>query len=555
MSNPPTPGPRRRSALLPVALQAGLLATLAGMAGAQPAGAPPSAASAPTTDTAARLQVVGFQVEGNTLLPAARIDAALAPYTGARSAAELQAAAAALQALYAQAGYGGVVAFVPPQQPADGVVRIRVVEGRLARVTLEGQQQFSADNVRAALPALVPGGTPRLQALDTQIGMSNENPAKQLQVLLQPGAAPGETDARIVVSEQPLQRWTATLDNRGNRRTGHLRAGLGWQHANLSDRDDVLTINAQTAPDKPSAVKVLSGSYRLPLYAHHAFIDAYAAWSDVDGGTTTTVVGPLSFAGRGRLAGVRATQLLPRWGDADQRLALGLDYRAYLNTCRIAGLPDGACGPAGESVSVQPVSVEYSVQRGGALAYGVAIGLHHNLQLGGGRADSSRFEAVRQGAQPRFTALRSTFHLVGSPAEGWNLQLRAAGQFTNHAMVPGEQFGIGGAASVRGYREREVAGDRGLQGALELLGPELLTGRADATVRALGFFDAGWVGNRRGLPCEEGRDECSLQAWGLGLRAALGRWQGTLHVAQALKAAPQTDRHDLRAHVAVSTSF
>lgn len=551
MSNPLTPRPRRRCTVLPTALQAGLLAVLAGVAAAQTAEPPQAAASAP----APRLQVSGFRVEGNTLLPAGRIDAALAPFTGPRSAAELQAAAAAVQALYAQAGYGGVVAFVPPQPAADGIVRISVVEGRLARVAIEGQQQFSAGNVRAALPALVPGSTPRLQALDTQIGMSNENPAKQLQVLLQPGAAPGETDARIVVSEQPLQRWTATLDNRGNSRTGHLRAGLGWQHANLSDRDDVLTLNAQTAPDKPSAVKVLSGSYRLPLYARHTFVDAYAAWSDVDGGTTTTVVGPLSFSGRGRLAGVRATLLLPRWGEADQRLALGLDHRAYLNSCRIAGLPDGACGSAGESVSVQPVSLEYSVQAGGALAYGLAIGLHHNLQLGGGRAGSSRFEAVREGAQPRFTALRSTLQLGGSPWEGWNLQLRAAGQFTNHAMVPGEQFGIGGAASVRGYREREVAGDRGLQAALELLGPELLAGGADATVRALGFFDAGWVGNRRGLPCEEGRDECSLRAWGLGLRAALGRWQGTLHVAQALKAAPQTDRHDLRAHVAVSTSF
>ncbi|MCR5865501.1 ShlB/FhaC/HecB family hemolysin secretion/activation protein [Aquincola sp. J276] len=541
--------------MLPTALQAGLLATLAGAAGAQTAGAPPAVASAPAAAEAPRLQVSGFRVEGNTLLPAERIDAVLAPHAGQRSVAELQAAAAALQALYAQAGYGGVVAFVPPQQQADGVVRITVVEGRLARVAIEGQKQFSADNVRAGLPALVPGSTPRLQALDTQIGMSNENPAKQLQVLLQPGAAPGETDARIVVSEQPLQRWTASLDNRGNRRTGHLRAGLGWQHANLSDRDDVLTLNAQTAPDKPSAVKVLSGSYRLPLYARHTFVDAYAAWSDVDGGTTTTVVGPLSFAGRGRLAGVRATLLLPRWGEADQRLALGLDYRAYLNSCRIAGLPEGACGSAGESVSVQPVSLEYSLQRGGALAYGLSVGLHHNLQLGGGRARSSRFEAVREGAQPRFTALRSTLQLGASPYEGWNLQLRAAGQFTNQAMVPGEQFGIGGAGSVRGYRERELAGDRGLQAALELLGPELLAGGADATVRALGFFDAGWVGNRRGLPCEEGRDECSLRAWGLGLRAALGRWQGTLHVAQALKAAPQTDRHDLRAHVAVSTSF
>lgn len=514
----------------------------------------PPADSAPA-DTP-RLRVAGFRVQGNSLLPAAQVDAALAPYAGERSAEELQRAAAALQALYAQAGYGGVVAFVAPQSAADGVITITVVEGRLTRVGVTGQRQFSEGNVRASLPALTEGQTPRLNLLDAQITMANENPAKQLQLLLQPGANPGETDARVEVAEQPVRRWTATLDNRGNQRTGRLRTSLGWQHANLSDRDDVLTLNAQTAPDKPSAVKVLSGSYRLPLYAQRSFLDAYAAWSDVDGGTTSTVAGALSFAGRGRLAGVRGTMLLPRWGEADQRLALALDYRAYLNSCEIAGLPPGACGPAGESVSVQPLSLEYSLQRAGAVAFGLAVGLHHNLQLGGGHGRSSQFEAVRAGAEPRFTALRGTFFVGGQPLEGWDLQLRAAGQFTDDALVPGEQFGIGGAASVRGYREREVAGDRGLQATLELAGPELLrSGGGGATLRALGFFDAGWVANRGGLPCATDRDDCSLRALGLGLRGSVGRWQAQLVLAQALKAAPQTDRHDLRAHVAVSTSF
>lgn len=537
-----------------------LIGCLAATAPAWPQATPLVAPDAPAEAPASRpegprLRVTGFQVQGNTLLPAEQVQAALAPHAGQRTAEELQRAAATLQALYAQAGYGGVVAFVAPQSAADGVVTITVVEGRLAQVTVSGQRQFSEANVRASLPALAEGQTPRLNQLDAQVSMANENPAKQLQVLLQPGAGPGQTDARVTVAEQPVQRWTATLDNRGNHRTGQLRASLGWQHANLSDRDDALTLNAQTAPDKPSAVKVLSGSYRLPLYAQRSFFDAYAAWSDVDGGTTSTLAGALSFAGRGRLAGVRGTLLLPRWGEADQRLALALDYRAYLNSCEIAGLPPGACGPAGESVSVQPLSLEYSVQRPGAVALGLAIGLHHNLQLGGGHARSSQFEAVRAGAEPHFTALRGTVFVGGQPLEGWDLQLRAAGQFTDDAMVPGEQFGVGGVASVRGYRERELAGDRGLQATLELAGPELLRSGGSATLRALGFFDAGWVANRAGLPCEGNRDECSLRAAGLGLRGSVGRWQAQLYLAQAFKAAPQTDRHDWRAHVAVSTSF
>ncbi|MEF7614419.1 ShlB/FhaC/HecB family hemolysin secretion/activation protein [Aquincola sp. MAHUQ-54] len=533
-----------------------LLACLATPAWAQTPSSPPAPADASASaPAAARVRVAGFKVDGNTLLPPGRIDAALAPFTGERTAAELNQAAAAVQALYAQAGYGGVVAFLPPQSSTDGTVAITVVEGKLARVQVDGARQFSAGNVRAALPALVPGRTPRLPEIDTQIQMSNENPAKQVQVLLQPGAGPGETDARIAVTEEPVQRWTATLDNRGNDSTGRLRASLGWQHANIGGRDDVLSLLAQTAPDEPDAVKVLSGSYRLPLYAQQLFLDAYAAWSDVDGGTTSTVVGDLSFAGRGRLAGVRATRLLPRWGEADQRVALGLDYRAYLNSCEIAGLPPGACGPAGESISVQPISLEYTLRRlGGTVPVGIVIGLHHNLQVGGGRSDDDRFEAVREGAKPRYTLLRGSLFAAASPAEGWDLQFQANGQFTGDALVPGEQFGVGGAGSVRGYQERELAGDRGVQASVEWIGPQLLAGN-ERTLRALVFADAGWVGNRRGTPCLGQKDECTLGSLGLGLRGSAGRLQAHLYVAQALKTALRTDRNDIRAHVGVSYSF
>jgi hemolysin activation/secretion protein len=38
--------------------------------------------------------------------------------------------------------------------------------------------------------------------------------------------------------------------------------------------------------------------------------------------------------------------------------------------------------------------------------------------------------------------------------------------------VPGELFGVGGAQSVRGYEERELAGDSGLQASFEFTTPE-----------------------------------------------------------------------------------
>ena len=286
-----------------------------------------------------------------------------------------------------------------------------------------------------------------------------------------------------------------------------------------------------------------------------------AAYSDVDGGTTGTPAGPLQFAGKGRVAGLRLTKYLPRLGEVDQRLVLGLDHRDYINNCNIVGQPAGACGNAGESVSVQPISLEYVVQKGGAMPLGASIGVQHNLQLGGGHASDASFEAVRPGARPHYTVLRLSLFAGYSLANDWRVQARMVGQGSAHALVPGEQFGIGGGSSVRGYEERELTGDSGLTASLELTSPNLMpllqpAGTDSAAVLNLvSFIDAGWVSKRQGDACNFSQTECSLGSFGLGLRYVNGPLQLRLDLAHAAEPAVRTGRHDTRAHVSVSYSF
>ena len=240
---------------------------------------------------APRVMVERFEVSGNTLLPAERIDAALARFTGQRSLDELKEAALVVQALYSDAGYGAVVAYLPEQTNPGGAVRITVVEGRISRITVNGQQRSDEATVRASLPGLTLGTTPKVREIDAQIQLANENPARQVEVLLAPGARPGEVEARLQVSEQPVSRWTVSADKTGNERTGRLRASLGFQHADLWGRDHLLSAQLQTAPEKPEAVKVLNANYRVPFYEYSAALDAYAAYSSVDGGTSATAAG------------------------------------------------------------------------------------------------------------------------------------------------------------------------------------------------------------------------------------------------------------------------
>ncbi len=514
----------------------------------------------PSADAGPEVEVRGFEVEGNTLLPRDRIDAALEPYRGKATLARLREAAAAVQDLYRDAGYGGVVAFLPGQSAPGGVVRIRVVEGKLSKVSVQGNELYATERLRASLPALQEGRTPEVRLIDAQLQLANENPSRNVQVLLQPGSEPATIEAQLSVSERPPTRWTLRVDNTGSESSGRWRTALGWQHADLFGTDQVLTLEAQTAPRDAKNVKILSGAWRMPLPQWLATLDAFLAWSDVQSGGTATAAGDLDFQGRGTVLGLRATRYLPRLGTVDQRISLGVEMREYQNQCTVDGLPEAACGTAGASVSLQPLSLGYTAQSAGSLPWGLSLSLHGNAALGGSNGALENFEAVRAGSARRYSLTRLSANIGSGPLPWlWNATVSAqfSAQASGDTLVPGEQFGIGGAQSVRGYEEREVNGDNGGHLSLELTSPSLLNSAfgSPALLRVLASADIGHVNNPNGDSCQEGRASCRLGSLGLGLRFAQGDTTLRLDVARAYATGARTAKGDVRAHAALNVGF
>lgn len=546
------------TAVLAIGAALAVLVAPAAWAQSVPAGPTKPASAA----TAATVLVKGYDVQGNTLLKPDALQQRLAAYTGRATLQRLRDAAAAVQEMYREAGHGGVVAFLP-EQPLEGAegagatVLLRVVEGKLTRVDITQNQQYSQANIRASLPSLAPGRTPDVRRIDAEIQLANENPAKTVQVLLQPGVEAATIAAQVTVAERPVQRFNARLDNTGPERSGRWRAALGWQHANVFDLDHVFAAELATAPENTSSVAVFSASYRAPLYGRALAVDAYAAYSDVDAGKVGTPVGDLSFSGQGAIAGARLSAYLPRWANIDQRLVAGLEWREYRNNCSIAGLPQGACGAAGASVALLPLSLSYTAQTVSELRAGFSLGLHHNLGSAGRHSSAADFEAVRPGSARRYTLLRASAQLAMPVAEWGHVAARVQGQHSPRALVPGELFGAGGAHSVRGFEEREIGGDSGLQLSLEAtsasFGP--LLGPPELDLRGLLFADAASVSNRQGDPCLNGRSRCRLGSLGLGLRAGWQAWQLRLDVARAMNDANLTRKGDTRAHFSLGTEF
>src|SRR6185503_6122595 len=117
---------------------------------------PPPAEVVPVEPAAPpKFEIKRYVVDGNTLLAREKIDQVLARYSGAdKDFGDVQRALEALQGAYQEAGYGGVEIRLPEQELERGEVRFVVIETRIARVLVEGNEHFSVANIRRSVPSL-----------------------------------------------------------------------------------------------------------------------------------------------------------------------------------------------------------------------------------------------------------------------------------------------------------------------------------------------------------------------------------------------------------------
>ena len=462
-----------------------------------------------------RFNVSGFRVEGNKLLSRQEVDAILAPFIGSRKDfGDVQRALEALEKVYKDRGYNTVTVLLPEQALEGGEVLLQVIEGHIRSVKVQGQKHFDEANIRASLPALKEGEVPVMPNLSASLRVANEHPMKKLNVRLAPGEKEDELDAIVAVADEKPWRVGATLDNTGTHQTGRHRLGLVWQHGNLFDRDHQLALQYQTSPQKTSDVKVYAASYRIPLYARGDSLDLFATKSDVDVGSIETGVGPLAVTGKGSTFGARYNWNLQRREEYEHQLVFGVDQKSFKNSCLISG--QQICF----DVTVRPLSVAYNGRwTGPGRETGFFVSLARNLP-GGSNGDQSAFDKVRPGAPDDFEVLRAGLNLSRAFATDWQWRVNLNGQWARSPLVPGEQFGVGGNATVRGFEERELSNDKGILGNLEVYTPDYCAALG-ANCRVVGFYDFGALRRNQALAGESASEH--VASAGLGVRLVYGK--------------------------------
>jgi hemolysin activation/secretion protein len=455
-----------------------------------------------------RFAIDRYVLEGASLLSQAEVDAAVAPFVGKdKDFSDVQRALEAVEEAYAKRGYSAVNVLLPEQELEKGTVRFRAVESRFAKVGVKDNRHVTEANALNALPSVRTGEVPRSRQIAKELKLANENPARQMNVVLKAGEKDDEVDANVMVTDSKPATWGLSLDNTGSAETGRTRLGLSYRHANVFDADHVASVQYLTSPQHPNRSRVLGGSYKIPLYEYGSSLEFFGGYSNVN-----ALVGGLdNFQGGGVLFSARYNHALERIGVFDPRLSFGLDWRKFRRLEMTTTSPTVLYN----EIVVLPLSITYA-----ALGKFARSDLNLNAsysanlpKMGKGKeADFAAYDQVNASQpKPSYKVLRYGMNYSQQIGDEWQFRTALNGQWSGDVLIQGEQLRLGGADAVRGFSEGSEGGEVGTRLNLEGYTPDF--GKGDIRARALLFYDVGQAKPANGV-------KTTIAGAGLGLRVS-----------------------------------
>jgi hemolysin activation/secretion protein len=475
-------------------------------------------AAEPPTAAAAEQNIFDineFRVLGNHVLAPTVIERTVYPFLGAaRTIDTVKQAADALEKAYKAAGYGAIYVDIPEQEVANGIVRLKVTEGKLEQVHVRGERYFSGRQILAALPALEIGKTPNLPELQRELTALNaRTPDRSTTPVLKAGSEPGTVDVELAVKDTLPLHGSLQYDNRHTADTTPNRATAALSYDNLWQRQDSVGVQYQTAPARPSDAKVLMANY----LGHIGSEGAQGALSYTHTSSSVLALGTLGVLGKGSIYGAHWIEPLQNTAASSQSFNVGADYKDVLTSV----LPNATGSTSSGAVTAQVKYINWSAVYSGSWwrdtqFYSLSAGADFGFRSVVNSADE--FENARYNAHPDYFYLRFGFTGTQKLPGNFGLLQRVSAQWADSPLVNNEQFSLGGADTVRGYLEAETLGDSGIAGTLEVHSPPLgpHVGSFLSSLYAFIFVDGGVATLVDPLPGQ--RENVTLWSTGLGLR-------------------------------------
>jgi hemolysin activation/secretion protein len=455
------------------------------------------------------ITVERFEFEGNTAISDEDLAEATAQFTNKSiSFAELFQARSAVTQLYLERGYITSGALIPLQTIEGGVVRIQVVEGGLESINVRGTERLNPSYVRSRLEIATEKPLNRDRLLEALQLLQLDPLIQNLSAELAAGTEPGLSVLDVVVTEAETFSVQFSANNNRAPSVGTFDRGVQINQANLLGDGDGLSLGYNNT----SGSDGLNISYTRPVNPQNGTLT-------FSFGTTNSQVIEPPFERLDIEADSRYYELTfrqPIYRTPTEEFAFGLTATRQESETSLLEIPFalslGADNQGRTRISAVRFFQEWTKRNSNEV-----IAARSQFSFGTGAFDATINE---EAPDSRFFSWRGQAQWVRLLAPDTLLLVRADAQLADRALVPLEQFGLGGQESVRGYRQDILLTDNGVLASAEVRIPVLrLPQLEDSVVQLAPFVDIGAAWNNSGRPDP---DQNVLASIGLGLQWQLG---------------------------------
>jgi hemolysin activation/secretion protein len=421
--------------------------------------------------------------------------------------ADLLQVRTAVTQLYVSQGYITSGAYIAPQAIQDGVVEIRVVEGKLEDIIVGGTRRLNPGYIRSRLG--LAGAQPLNQTrLLEGLQLLQLNPLLQnLSAELAAGTRVGQNVLKVQVAEAKTFTPQITLDNNRSPSVGTARRLVQVTEANLLGLGDTLSVS-YTNTNGSNAGNL---SYTMPVSPRNSTISFSYGIS-----SSRVLEKPfdlLEIESKSRYYELTFRQ--PLIQKPSQELAVGItatrqESEATFLNGELPFLARGSDAEGKTAVTSIRLFQDWVHRSDRQL-----IALRSQFSFG---LDALNATINPEAPDGRFFSWRGQAQWVRLLAPETLLLVRGDLQFADRPLPSLEQFTLGGQDSVRGYRQDALVSDSGLFLSAEARVPIWRFGKPNHVLQVVPFADFGLGWNS----FDDTAASTTLASVGLGLRLQLG---------------------------------
>lgn len=417
----------------------------------------------------ARIYIKKFHFEGNNVFSEEKLAKIAQSYEQRELTAEqLQEIKNEITNAYIQEGYINSGAIIPDQKVNDGVVTIKIIEGKLFQVEVSGNKSLRTSYIRKRLENYPKDKILNINSIQEKLQLLQQNSLfKRINAELGPGVKLGEGILKIHVDEARPYQLQFSFNNHRSPSVGAYRGELEGWHRNFTGLfgkgwGDTLYIRYGLT----EGLNDYTLRYLLPLSHYGTTLSFNVERSDSE--VIESPFNQLDVESEADTYAITLNHPLLKKPNKSLELALKLEKRT--SKTFLLGRPFSFSPGVrqGESdISVIRFSQDWlDRSRIHVLAarssFNFGVDALDSTINDDGSPDSKFFTWLGQ-----FQYVRRLDSLKNEHLKMSQILFRIDLQWADQDLLPLEKFSIGGASTVRGYRENQLTRDSGLISSLE----------------------------------------------------------------------------------------